>query len=110
MSAGGEAVPPGPELTGKQRRYLRGCGHELRPSVYVGKEGISDRVLRSIEDAYRNNELIKVKVERGCPLDRKEAGSALARATASHLVQVLGRSILLYRHDAKSTSPLQLPI
>ena len=110
MSVDGEGVPVGMELTGKQRRYLRGRGHDLRPSVYVGKEGISDRVVRSIEDAYRNCELIKVKVERGCPLDRKEAGAVLAKASGSHLVQILGRSILLYRHDAESTSPLQLPL
>lgn len=97
------------ELTGKQRRHLRGLGHSLSPIVNVGKEGISEQVLRSVDDAYRNNELIKLRVERSCPLGRKEAAAELAVGSKSHLVQVLGRSILLYRHDPESESPLQLP-
>lgn len=96
-------------MTGKQRRHLRGLGHNLRPCVNVGKEGISPQVLHSVEDAYRNNELIKLRVERSCPVDRKEAAAELAAGSRSHLVQVLGRSILLYRPDPESVSPLQLP-
>lgn len=97
------------ELSGKQRRHLRGLGHSLRPVVNVGKEGISSQVLQSVEEAYRNNELIKLKIERSCPLGRKEAAAELAVGSKSHLIQVLGRSILLYRPDPESSSPLQLP-
>ena len=109
MSAAGVVGPVGADLTGKQRRYLRGLGQALRPCVYVGKGGVTEQVLRSIEDAYHNNELIKLRVERGCPLDRKETAAALAAASKSHLAQVLGRSILLYRHDPEAPSPLRLP-
>ncbi len=97
------------ELSGKQRRHLRGLGHSLRPVVNVGKEGISSQVLHSVEEAYRNNEIIKLKIERSCPLGRKEAAAEIAIGSKSHLIQVLGRSILLYRPDPESSSPLQLP-
>jgi RNA-binding protein YhbY len=40
-----------------------------------------------------------VRVERSCPLDRKEAGDRLAAAAESHLIQILGNTLLLYRPD-----------
>ena len=96
------------ELTGKQRRYLRGLGVQLKPTVFVGTSGITEPVLASVSDAHSNAELIKVKIERACPLDRKTAGRQLAELTASHLVQILGRTVLLYRADPDEPV-LQLP-
>lgn len=87
------------ELRGKSRRYLRGLGNQLRPTVYLGKEGISPALLRSLNEAHAHNELVKVRVERSCPIDRKEAGDRLAAAAESHLVQILGNTVLLYRPD-----------
>ena len=90
---------PTPMLRGKDRRYLRGLGNALRPTVYLGKEGLSTAVIRSLEQAYANSELVKVRCERNIPLDRRQAGEQLATATESHLVQVLGNTLLLYRPD-----------
>lgn len=96
------------ELTGKQRRYLRGLGVHLKATVFVGSSGITEPLLASVRDAHSNAELIKVKIERACPLDRKTAGRELADATASHLVQILGRTVLLYRADPDEPV-IQLP-
>ncbi len=87
------------ELRGKARRYLRGIGNQLRPTVYLGKESISPALLQSLDQAHAHNELVKVRVERSCPLDRKEAGDRLAAAAESHLIQILGNTVLLYRPD-----------
>ena len=96
------------ELRGKQRRYLKSLANQLRPAVYVGKDGISRAVLQSIEEAYNTGELIKIRIDRSCPLDRKELGPRLAEATSSSLIQILGRTILLYRPDPEEPK-LQLP-
>lgn len=96
------------ELTGRQRRYLRGLANPLRATVYLGKEGISAAVRRGVEEAYAHQELIKVRLERGCKLERHETGRLLAEATGSHLVQVLGHTLLLYRPDPEEPK-LQLP-
>jgi RNA-binding protein len=87
------------ELTGKQRRYLRGLGNQLKATVYVGKEGITEGILKSIDETYNTGELIKIRIERSCPLDRREAGRQLAEQTQSHMVQVLGQTVLIYRPD-----------
>ena len=85
------------ELSGKQRRYLRGQGNSIKPTVYLGKDGISDALLNSLGEAFNNRELVKVRVEKSCELERKEAGHQLAQAAATHMVQVLGNSLLLYQ-------------
>lgn len=97
------------ELTGKQRRYLRGLGVNLKPTVFVGNAGITEPLLASLRDAHSNSELIKVRVESACPLDRKTAARELSASTASHLVQILGRTILLYRADPDEPV-LKLPV
>ena len=87
------------ELSGKQRRYLRGQGNSIKPTVYIGKNGISDALLNSLGEAFNNRELVKVRIEKSCELERKEAGRQLAQAAAAHMVQVLGKTLLLYRPD-----------
>ena len=87
------------ELSGKQRRYLRGQGNSIKPTVYIGKDGISDALLNSLGEAFNNRELVKVRIEKSCELERKEAGRQLAQAAAAHMVQVLGNTLLLYQPD-----------
>lgn len=84
-------------LNGKQVRYLRGLGHHLQPVVMIGREGLSEAVIASVEIALVDHELIKVKLQDGCPVDRHEAARQLAAATVSQIAQVLGKTILLYR-------------
>ena len=85
------------ELTGKQKRFLRGLGHSLRPVVTAGKQGLTDRLLHELEQCLTAHELVKVKVLESCPLSREELGPRLAEATGSALAQTLGRTLLLYR-------------
>jgi RNA-binding protein len=84
-------------LTGKQRRHLRGLGHELRPVVQLGKGGIDDGIVAAVEQALADHELVKVKVGEAAGLDRHEAADALAARTRSDVAQVLGNTVLLYR-------------
>ena len=88
------------ELTGKQRRHLRALGHHLRPTVQVGSAGASEAVADKTSGELDAHELIKVKVGQGCGAP-KEIGATLAEATSAHLVQVLGRTLLLYRQRAE---------
>jgi RNA-binding protein len=88
-------------LTGKAARHLRALGHELSATVNVGKEGITDAVVAAASAALLTHELIKVKVQKEAPLDRKDAANELAARTESGLAQVLGRTFLLYKRHPK---------
>lgn len=92
---------PVPTLTGKQARYLRGLGHSLRPVVMLGRQEITDTLRTALDEALTAHELVKVKLQEGCLLDRREAAEQLAAATSSAIAQVLGKTILLYRPSDK---------
>jgi len=86
-----------PQLTGKQNRFLRGLGHGLPPFVMIGKQHLSDEVVRATHEALEAHELIKVKIQEGCLADRKTVAAELAAETGAAIVQVLGKTFLLYR-------------
>jgi RNA-binding protein len=89
------------QLTGKQRRYLRGLGKRLTPLLLVGLVGVSDAVVQQCEALLDAHELIKVRVGDNAPDDRHATAEALAARTRAHLAQVLGRTALLYRARAE---------
>jgi RNA-binding protein len=84
-------------LTGKQRRHLRGLGHDLKPIVQVGKDGIDEGLIAAVEQALEDHELVKIKVGESARLDRHDAAEAIAHRTSSEVAQVLGNTMLLYR-------------
>lgn len=84
-------------LSGKQRRYLRSLGHELRPIVQVGRDGIDDGLVAALDQALTDHELVKLKVYEAAELDRHDAAAELAARTRSEVAQVLGNTVLLYR-------------
>jgi RNA-binding protein len=86
-------------LTGKQVRFLRGLGHGLKPAVMIGRGDITSRVLAAIEEHLEAKELIKIKIQEGCSLDRKEVAAELAEKSRAAVAQILGRTILLYRQS-----------
>ena len=95
-------------LSGQQRRHLRGLGHHLDPVVQVGNQGITDNLVAAVDQALLDHELIKIRVGEHAPEDRKTVAKALAERTGSEEVQVLGRTILLYRAHPEKPK-LKLP-
>ncbi len=89
------------ELTGKQKRHLRGLGHGLAPVVTVGREGQTEAVLRKARMELENHELIKVRVGDGCLDPTAEVGAWLAQSLDAALVQRIGHTALLYRRRRK---------
>ncbi len=84
-------------LRGKDRAYLQSQAQKIDPVVFVGKTGITESVIASLDQSLTARELVKVRVQRGCPEAQDEVASALSAATASVVVRQLGKIILFYR-------------
>ena len=84
-------------MTSKQRAYLRSLANPLEAIVHVGKGGMSDTIVKQADDALAARELIKGKVLETAPESAREAAEALAEATNAAVVQVIGRTFVLYR-------------
>ncbi len=94
-------------LTGKQIRSLRGLGHHLKPVVMIGRDDITEQVMAAVEENLAAKELIKIKIQEGCSLDRKDVAYRIAERTEASVVQILGKTILLYRQSPENL--LDLP-
>jgi len=85
------------KLTGKQLRHLRGLGHHLKPLVMLGRDGITDNVIKAADAVLKAHELVKIKIGNGCLLERREAADAIAAGTGSEVIQLLGKTFLVFR-------------
>ena len=93
-------------LTGKQKRFLRGLGHDLKPVIMVGKNEINERLVSETDTALTAHELIKVKILESCTMDRHEVAETMAKACGADVAQVLGRTLLLYRRGEEVKTEL----
>ncbi len=65
----------------------------------VGRGDITPQVMAAIEENLEARELIKVRIQEGCSLDRKEVAAEIAKRSAGSIAQILGNTILLYRQS-----------
>lgn len=86
-------------LTGKQRSYLKKLAHDLEPTVYIGKAGLTENIKKELEIGFESRELVKVKIQEGCELKAKELANELAEELGAEFVQAIGRKFTLYRES-----------
>ncbi len=89
-------------MTSKERAKLRGLANRV-PSLYqVGKDGISENMIKQIDDALTARELIKGNVLENSMMSAREAAEELAQKTSAQVVQVIGNKFILYRRTEKN--------
>ena len=89
-------------MTSKQRAYLRSLAVNLDTIMQIGKDGISENLIKTVSDALEARELIKLKTLETCPYTPREAAEELARATGAEVVTVIGFKLVLYRRSEKN--------
>ena len=88
-------------LTSKQRSQLRGLAAAEDTIIQVGKGGITDNLIASVDAALKARELVKGKVLENSMLTAREACDALAEACRAEQVQVIGTKFVLYKRNEK---------
>lgn len=83
--------------------------HHLKPTVYVGKQGVTPTVVKTTDEVLLAQELIKVKFN-----DRKDEKrvltDTLAGETQAQVVGILGNIATLYRpHPEEEKRRIDLP-
>lgn len=95
-------------LTGKQKRYLRSLAHHLQPIFQVGKGGVNQNLIRQVEETLEVRELIKISILNNCEDDKEEVAEEIARGAGAELVQLIGKTIVLYK-ESKEKKTIELP-
>ena len=89
------------DLTSKQRAQLRGLANGIDTILQVGKDGLKENLVKQADGALEARELIKGRVLENAMLTPRETAEALASATRSEVVQVIGTKFVLYRQSHK---------
>jgi RNA-binding protein len=95
-------------MKGKQKRYLRSLAVNEQPIFQIGKGGINDNLIEQLSDALEARELIKVRVLNNSEETAEDFAPAVAEATGSELIQVIGHNIVLYKKSIKKPK-IELP-
>ena len=73
----------------------------IDPIMQVGKGGISENLIKTVDDALEAKELIKLSVLENSDETARSAADTIAEVTGAEVVAVLGRKIVLYRESKK---------
>ena len=94
-------------LSNKQKQFLKGEAHSLKPVVLLGSNGLTEGVVVEIQSALEIHELIKVKVPTDDRETKKLIFDAIVRETGATKLQTIGHTIVLYRQSPEKK--IQLP-
>lgn len=89
-------------LNARDKKILRAQAQQYRSLFQIGKDGISDNLIATLDDSLRAHELVKLNLLKTAPLSTAEAAVMLAQATDSELVHSIGRTFVLYRRSKKN--------
>ena len=89
-------------ITSKQRSQLKAIAQNLETIIQIGKGGITDPVVASVNDALTAREIVKGKVLESAMLTPREACEILAERCKAEPVQVIGTKFVLYRRNPKN--------
>lgn len=86
-------------MTGKQRSYLKSLANNMDTILQIGKNGITEDVLKSIEEALEARELIKINLLNNSLLDTKETALEICDKLNAEYIQSIGNKIVIYRES-----------
>jgi RNA-binding protein len=85
----------------KKIKYLKACAHGMKPVVLIGKNGLSQAVLKAIDEVLLSHELIKIKFI-DCKEERRELAQQIVQKTGSSLVTMIGNVLIIYRQHPEA--------
>ena len=88
-------------ITKKQKQYLKGLANPLSPGVIIGKEGLTDNIIESIDEYLTSHELLKVSVLKSCKQPKEEIILDVQSHTHCELISSLGHRFVVYRRNHK---------
>lgn len=86
-------------LTGKQRSYLKSLAHNMEPIMQIGKGGVSENVLKQIDDALEARELLKITVLNNSLLKANDVADEISKHLRAEFVQSIGSKFVIYRQS-----------
>ncbi len=88
-------------LKKNQKQYLKGLANTLKPTIIIGKNGLTDNVIVSVAEGLAAHELVKISVLSSSLAKPEQMAVEIASETNSEIISQLGRKIVLYKKNTK---------
>ena len=85
-------------LTGDQLRKLKAKAQNMKPSIQIGKDGLTQGQLERIKHELAHHELIKVKFN-DYKAQKTELSQEIAARTGATQVDLIGNTLVLYKQS-----------
>lgn len=89
-------------MDNEQKRSLKQQAQQMRPSIIIGKQGLSENAIIQIKKYLQANKLCKVKLSRNFldsqEKDRKVLAEQLATSTESEIINQVGFVVVLWKN------------
>lgn len=93
-------------LVNSQKKQFKAIGHKLKPIVTLAENGLSENVLKEIERALNDHELIKIKVHSENRDEKIALIEDVCQQTSSTLIQTIGNIALIFRSNPQANPKL----
>jgi RNA-binding protein len=77
-------------------RELKARSQILKPVIHVGRDGLTEALIRALDQALADHELVKVRFT-DHKSERKQLAADLAACTDSRKILLVGHTVTLYR-------------
>lgn len=94
-------------LNSKQRAHLKSLSSTMDVKIIIGKNGVSENLLKQIDDTLNANEIVKLKILKNNLFDNDETISEICEKLKCELVSHMGAKFVLYR--ATKEKMIKLP-
>lgn len=88
-------------ITTKQRSKLKAMANTLRPLVTIGKEELTENVVKEIETALYHYELVKVAALQSCDTPAKAMCQEVCEILSCEPVLCVGNRFVVYKRSNK---------
>lgn len=95
-------------LSKPQLKFLRGKCHALNPVVMVGQKGLTPPLLKELDNALDQHELVKIRIAAEDRAATLAIMDELCSREDTERVQVIGKTLTVFRRN-KHKPVLQLP-
>ena len=84
-----------------QKKILRQAAHHLDPTVWVGKNGITENVIKEIICALEDHELIKIKMLHSDKKNFEKNSEKIYVSTNAEVINSIGNVLTIYKKNTK---------
>ena len=98
-------------MNSRERRYLKGLAHRLKPVVLIGQNGLTASVVQAVDNALLDHELIKIKFNAFREKEQKaDITESIEKQTGAEQVGSIGHTTIFYRpHPDAESRKIKLP-